>query len=250
MSKKKTNIAVFSDIHANLLGLQCFIDSLKKRQIDKYIFLGDLLSYGTEPNEVIEKFLEFKKDKDFICIKGNHEVLYMQDQSSYEIKNDFVKESVLWTKKRLTYNIESCCEWLDEYIYKDIYFSHANPFGPLDWSYLRSSEENLKAIDQIKQKECNIGVFAHIHRKSIFSNNSYIDSNCYCTNAPTIVNCGSIGQPRGEGCSYLLLSLDDNTTDIELVTLEVEKSIIIQNLQKSSLSLETKERLQSFWEKK
>jgi len=42
-------IAVISDIHSNADALKLSIDSLKSKNIDLTIFLGDLLSYGCQP---------------------------------------------------------------------------------------------------------------------------------------------------------------------------------------------------------
>jgi predicted phosphodiesterase len=49
------NIALFSDIHANLPALEGFFRDVENRNADYIFCLGDLVGYNTWPNEVIRK---------------------------------------------------------------------------------------------------------------------------------------------------------------------------------------------------
>jgi len=42
-----------ADIHSNLEALLSTVNSFKKNNIDKVIFLGDIVGYGADPNECI-----------------------------------------------------------------------------------------------------------------------------------------------------------------------------------------------------
>jgi len=46
---------VFSDIHGNLEALLAVLNEVKKKRIDYYLFLGDLVGYGASPNEVLQQ---------------------------------------------------------------------------------------------------------------------------------------------------------------------------------------------------
>ncbi|HPU94084.1 MAG TPA: metallophosphoesterase family protein, partial [Candidatus Saccharicenans sp.] len=46
---------VFSDIHGNLEALEAVLKDARKKRIDHYLFLGDLVGYGASPNEVIQQ---------------------------------------------------------------------------------------------------------------------------------------------------------------------------------------------------
>ena len=58
-----------ADIHSNLEALLSIIGSLKKNNIDKVIFLGDIVGYCADPNEYI---LIIKEISDII-VAGNHD---------------------------------------------------------------------------------------------------------------------------------------------------------------------------------
>ncbi len=60
-------IAIFSDIHANLPALQAVLKDLDQRGIKERYCLGDLVGYGTFPNEVIELI----RDKQIPTVMGN-----------------------------------------------------------------------------------------------------------------------------------------------------------------------------------
>ena len=48
-------IAVISDIHSNIYALNEVLTDIEDRNIDIIVCTGDLVGYGTRPNEVIEK---------------------------------------------------------------------------------------------------------------------------------------------------------------------------------------------------
>ena len=53
-------IAVISDIHSNIYALDKVIDDIKSKNVDMVVCTGDLVGYGTRPNEVIHKIKEEK----------------------------------------------------------------------------------------------------------------------------------------------------------------------------------------------
>ena len=56
----RNTIAVISDIHSNIYALDKVIDDIKSKNVDMVVCTGDLVGYGTRPNEVIHKMKEEK----------------------------------------------------------------------------------------------------------------------------------------------------------------------------------------------
>ncbi len=71
---------VFSDIHADIDGLEAILDiafssdfQSKHGKVSRIINLGDLLERGTNPKEVIQKMTELSKSYQMISVMGNHD---------------------------------------------------------------------------------------------------------------------------------------------------------------------------------
>ena len=47
-------IAVFSDVHGNFEALNTVIDMIKKEQVDRTIFIGDIFQRGNQEIECLE----------------------------------------------------------------------------------------------------------------------------------------------------------------------------------------------------
>lgn len=62
-------IAVISDIHSNIYALDKVIDDIKSKNVDMVVCTGDLVGYGTRPNEVIHKM----KEEKILTIMGNYD---------------------------------------------------------------------------------------------------------------------------------------------------------------------------------
>ena len=62
-------IAVISDIHSNIYALDKVLEDIKNKNIDNIVCTGDLVGYGTRPNEVINRLREEK----ILTIMGNYD---------------------------------------------------------------------------------------------------------------------------------------------------------------------------------
>lgn len=62
-------IAVVSDIHSNIYALDAVLADIETKDVDMTVCTGDLVGYGTKPNEVIETL---KKNK-ILTIMGNYD---------------------------------------------------------------------------------------------------------------------------------------------------------------------------------
>lgn len=62
-------IAVISDIHSNIYSLDSVLADIETKDVDMIVCTGDLVGYGTRPNEVIQTL---KKNK-ILTIMGNYD---------------------------------------------------------------------------------------------------------------------------------------------------------------------------------
>ena len=96
---REINIAVISDIHSNFDALKLVLKNLENKKIDLTIFLGDILTYGCQPLEVLQMLQNYKRKYPAIFIKGNHDQIYFDlqsnaDKSSYKFPKFVVRGSI------------------------------------------------------------------------------------------------------------------------------------------------------------
>ncbi len=93
-------LAILADIHANVTALNAVLKECRARQVEKFIFLGDLIDYGMRPNEVIEIIKDL--DDDFLAeIWGNHEKAVL-DNDTTRFASDRGRAMLHYTQKKLT----------------------------------------------------------------------------------------------------------------------------------------------------
>ena len=256
----KIKIAVISDIHSNADSLGIVLKKLKNEKIDITIILGDILTYGCQPLEVLSMLDKYRSENEVIFIKGNHDQFYFDLQSGvsnaiYTLPK-FVEESINWTLKKISPLIlQDFFVWHNNFSIGDIYFSHANVFPYGNWSYIENSENLYKSFKMLNKKNIFAGVFGHSHRQSFIGNkkNTLHEMNSFYDEVnkvdQLIINVGSIGQPRGKGIGYVLLDLTDDKlqkASFEVVKIDFRNSIDL--IRQTKLSQLTKKKLIDYLE--
>lgn len=221
-------IIVISDIHANYSALREALKLADKKGFDFVVFLGDLLTYGVDVEETISTVYDRLSVHNSVLIRGNHDVIYdsflSNNESEYFISLPaWIAESVRFTLEKLVLvKWKELC-FINDYSMSGIYFSHANPFGPGDWRYLTGDYLFEQAAKQLRNTNHSIGVFGHTHRTSIYESNGSICgfvtdilSATHISGYISILNPGSVGQPRSKGnsmSSLLIIDVTENTND-------------------------------------
>lgn len=91
-------ICVISDIHSNVFALKAALKEIDELHPDKIICLGDIVGNGAFPEETVEVF---RKRRDIISVKGNHDAIVLMDLSSWS-HNDPRVNMFRWQAKVLT----------------------------------------------------------------------------------------------------------------------------------------------------
>ena len=97
------NHYIIGDIHAEYQTLLALVAKLPKDA--KLIFVGDLISRGSEGKEVID----FVRENAFCCIKGNHEEYLLKFGSLFlkGLENQVEESSLIWVYKSLSSTLQS-----------------------------------------------------------------------------------------------------------------------------------------------
>ena len=88
---------VFGDVHANLAALDTVLAAGRARGVEGYLFVGDLVGYGPEPLECIERLLPLQEQGSFAWVVGNHE-LAVRGEVDLEGYSTESMQTLEWTK--------------------------------------------------------------------------------------------------------------------------------------------------------
>jgi predicted phosphodiesterase len=193
-------IAIISDIHSNLEALTAVLKKAKHIGYDELICLGDIIGYGPDP----EPCLDIVFDNAKMIIKGNHEqaVAFPETLSRFNV---YAKESLLWTIENISEKYFRFLTYLKiDYKKDNIRYVHGSPDNPESWNYISGYYDALKSFSVMEESLCFVG---HSHIAGVYKER---DSEIISKKSKTIINVGSVGQPRdgNNEASFGIFDLD------------------------------------------
>ena len=254
---------VIGDIHGNERALKSALAKSDNIGYDQRIFIGDLLTYGMSVTPVVEKIAMASQMPNTVVLRGNHDLIYdeLLTNASSPYKDGLPKwlqNSIDLTASQLGAAIWSEVNFQNSYISEGIYFSHANPFGPLNWRYLNTSADLQDASNALNVMGVHAGVFGHTHRMMLFQNQlnalpltraSKFRTEVFKTpQTPIILNCGSVGQPRDRinREHILVIEADNHNLQCWFEPIVYDVAAHIADIRNSDLTPEAKERICNF----
>lgn len=189
-------VLIVSDIHANITALDAVLEDAGI--FDAVWCLGDLVGYGPDPNECIERMKEFPE---LLCIGGNHDKAAIGDLP-LDAFNGEARRALEWTHRQLAPESIQFLHDLPEHFIREPYtLAHGSPRRPL-WEYLLDAPRAQSNFASFKTLYCLVG---HSHVAIAFLLNerercvTYLpshSSNFHLGYQRMILNPGSVGQPR------------------------------------------------------
>lgn len=228
-------ILVVSDIHANYTAFEAVLKDAG--HFDKIWCLGDMVGYGPQPNECINRLREF----DHICIAGNHDMAVAGRTAVWEFSKD-AQDVIFWTRHWLS---APNLEWLQTLpdtplvMEHGITIVHGSPRDPV-WEYVTDTGIAKSNLELIETSVCLNG---HTHFPIIFRKRwddwrvleeyPRINTTLSLTLDRMMINPGSVGQPRDEDprAAYALLDTDEMTYAYRRVLYDVSA---VQSLMKQA----------------
>jgi predicted phosphodiesterase len=218
-------ILVISDIHANFTALESVLKDAGS--FDKVWCLGDVVGYGPEPNECIDRL----RGLDMICLAGNHDRAVTGDAAVWDFTPD-AQEVIFWTRHWLTL---SNMDWLrslpatpliTEF---NITLVHASLRDPV-WEYITETSIAKSNLELLTTSFCLNG-HTHvplIYRKPwddwrVLEEWPRFNSPLKLTLDPMFINPGSVGQPRDEDprAAYATIDTEEMTFTFHRVQYDV-----------------------------
>ena len=220
-----TKILVISDVHSNAVALEAVLMDAGK--VDGTWCLGDVVGYGAQPNECIERIRSLPN---LTCMMGNHDYAAI-GEGSIETFNSDAKKALLWQRNLLSPESRSFLNSLpDEMVLRgDVSLVHGSPRDPI-WEYVMNSLIARINMAYFDTPWCFLG---HSHFQSVFQYSAKTDDVSivvpplqvqYELNDRAILNPGSVGQPRDRDprAAYAFFSPEAHTWEPRRVEYDIK----------------------------
>lgn len=213
--------AVIADIHSNLQALQAVLDDIEEMGADRMFCVGDVVGYGADPAECVGILREIEPT----IVAGNHDWA-VTGRSNIEYFNADAHDSVLWTREQLT---QEDIDYLDGMslveTVGDIVLVHSSTMAPEHFDYIRTLYDVQLTFEHLAGEIAFVG---HSHVPVMFTETN--PPECFLLSEyklvpglRTVVNVGSIGQPRdldSRAC-YAIYDSDEQTVYMRRVEYDV-----------------------------
>lgn len=214
--------AIISDIHGNLAALDAVLDHIRPQQVDEIFCLGDIVGYGPDPCECLDRVIE----NCTVCLLGNHDQGALFDPEGF---NTGAERAIFWTREQLESardgddKVARRWDFLGELrrVHRDgqWLYVHGSPRNPVNEYVFPEDIYNQKKMEKLFgliQQGCFQG---HTHVPGVFTEDCHFmspEEAGYVFQAGGVrfmINVGSVGQPRdGDPRSCYVVQEDDKVT--------------------------------------
>jgi len=225
--------AILSDIHGNLEALQAVLADAQACGATQMVCLGDVIGYGPNPLECIDLVMQFD-----ICVLGNHDLGALFDPEGF---SSGAERAIFWTRQQLEAGgadaavmqrrLDFLAELPRNHRDDGIMFVHGSPRNPINEYIFPEDVYNSRKIEKIfgvVERRCFQG---HTHVPGVFTRDKRflypadINNQFVLGEDKTMVNVGSVGQPRDGNPRSCYVLLEDNVVHFRRVDYPYDTTI-------------------------
>jgi putative phosphoesterase len=220
---KALKLALISDIHSNLDAFEAVISRLPS--YDCLLCLGDVVGYGPQPNQVVEKLRALRPE---VTLMGNHDhAVTTGDTSGF---SPHAAQAVEWTRRHITQENARYLSGLMlssrmELSGKSVVLFHGSPRDPLT-EYVFPTLSQPEARQLIRNAEAHVVLLGHTHVPMV-----YVFQN------EMLANPGSVGQPRDGDprASFAILTISDHKISFSVERVDYDVGSVANKILRAGL---------------
>jgi predicted phosphodiesterase len=220
--------ALISDIHSNYEALLAVADDIEKHNVEKVICLGDIVGYGPNPCECVDLVMDCD-----VAILGNHDQGALFDPEGF---NSGAERAIFWTRTQLENARDPMAEARWEFLgdrprmHKEgnRLFVHGSARNPLNEYVFPEDIYNPNKMEKIFLLVDQYCFQGHTHVPGIFTQSlqflspADVNYRYRLDQQKTLVNVGSVGQPRDNDPRACYVLLDDDSVIFRRVEYDVQ----------------------------
>src|SRR5918912_640412 len=203
---------VLADVYGNAFALRTALDSLTAIGVDGWLCAGDIVGYGSQPNECVQLLAE----RDARCVAGNHELLVL-GRLQLHASGRLARETTAWTQSVLTADARRYLAALPATVrLPGLLMAHGSVADAR--TYVRDEPQAREQLSEMRRLDptAEVLVLGHTHRQWLFGESSgTVPIRTVPAPLPpgaVLVNPGSVGQSREAErvarARFLLLDLE------------------------------------------
>lgn len=216
-------IAVLSDIHSNWHALQAVLEWCAEKGVERFFCLGDIVGYGANPRECLDAI------RNLHCptVLGNHDESVASGGRGD--LNPIARLGVEYSMRMLDADRRAWLGQLPFTLHCGVAtLVHASLEEPQDWIYILDA---FSAEPSLELQETPICFHGHTHRPAIYCREDLpvatkrSDGRFQIPKeGRTLVNVGSVGQPRDGNprSRFVIFDPDEMTVELVGVSYDVE----------------------------
>ncbi|MBA3846321.1 MAG: metallophosphoesterase family protein [Planctomycetes bacterium] len=238
-------VAIISDIHSNMPALTAVRADIDAQKVDAIYCLGDVVGYGPQPVEAMRTVMDICEVGKVIC--GNHDHAVVHEPIGF---NAEARNAALWTNQVVRAGLLSFIggkrrrwNWLRDlptsFTEGDALFVHASPRQHLEEYILEEHTlgRSLMGEDPRQLLEENFALVphtcfvGHTHRPGVITGDDFrwhslqsLGLKWSVDARKTIVNVGSVGQPRDGDPRACYVIWDGASVEWRRVQYDAEKT--------------------------
>jgi putative phosphoesterase len=226
-------ITIFGDIHGNLAALEAVFEDMTARGVANNLYcLGDLVGYGTFPNEVIE----FVRSQDIPTITGNYDDGVGKDSDDCgcayrtEAAQRMGEQSIAWSNAHTTDENKAYLRGLHKEIRLQlgdltVLLVHGSPRKINEYLYEDRPDASFERIMDGAAADVLVCGHTHLPYHKVLPSGRHV------------INAGSVGKPKDDDnrAGYLLLTVDGDTVTSEMVRVPYDIERTAQAIEASDM---------------
>jgi len=215
---------IFSDVHGNREAFEAVLGAVSSEGVDGYLFLGDVVGYGADPQECVKMLQRLKPVS---VLAGNHEwgVLDLLDIGYF---NEDARAAILWTRSVMP---QEALEYMRSFELVrrdgDLILVHGSLDQPEEFNYVLDEASAALTLKLSQAPLCFLGhshvsAFYHLDQgKAVYQPGPKI--RCAPGNK-YLINVGSVGQPRDGDprAAYVIYDDKESVAEIKRVPYDIK----------------------------
>jgi putative phosphoesterase len=232
IGKHMNRVTIFSDIHANLPALQAVLEDIDRRDLSNIYCLGDLVGYGTFPNEVVQIIQE----RTIPTIMGNYDQGVGNDSGDCgcaytdPVSEALGKRSIAWSNLHTTPDNKTFLRSLVPEIRLKlgnlrVVLVHGSPRKINEYLFENRPDASLERLMDAAGADVLVCGHTHIPYHRILPGGRHV------------INDGSVGKPKDgdpRAC-YITLNIDGNQVDVRFIRVAYNIELAAKAIESSDM---------------